>query len=145
MTIPDFCCVSLSKMYGHDWKRSCPKGNSSALPFMTAFEHHENMVLWQMLFSLWKASVRERDSLCCWLSLYWRERGTWRSRRWSPGLSDSDVRKWFSDLKGNLISPEKHLAQNTSSIFFPLLLTADRMMLFRKVACPWLRRVFTLF
>lgn len=38
---------------------SVPKGNSSSLPLLTIFEHHENMVLWQMLVSLWKASARE--------------------------------------------------------------------------------------
>lgn len=62
MITPNFCCVSLSKMYGHDWKRSCPKGNGSALPLMAVFVHHEDTVLWLMLVSLLKASVREWDS-----------------------------------------------------------------------------------
>lgn len=97
-----------------------PKRNSSALPFLTMFVHHENMVLWQML---WKASGREWDRLqwCyrhCWLAFYQRERGTSRSKGSSPGLSDSDVRKWFSGLKGNLIFSEKHLGQNISCIFY---------------------------
>lgn len=52
------------------------------------------------------------------------------------GLSDSDVRKCFSDF-GNL-SPEKCLGQSISCIFLLLLITAGRKILFRKVACPWL-------
>lgn len=148
MVVADFCCIWLSKMYGHGWKRSHSKGNSSALPLMATFEYHENVVLWQMLFSLWKVSAREWDGLrwCyrwCWLVLHQRERGTWRSTGSSPGLSDSDVGKWFSDLKGHLISSEKHLGQNTSCIFFLLLITADRMILFREVASPWLLRVYS--
>lgn len=66
-----------------------------------------------MLLSLWKASLREWGSVWqCqkwhWLPLYRRERVTWSTGS-SPDLSDSDVRKWFSDLKGNLISSGKPL------------------------------------
>lgn len=67
---------------------------------------------------------------------------------WSTGssldLSDSDVRKWFSDLKGNLISFEKPQGQSISCIFLQLLITADRVILLRKVAHPELLRVHSL-
>lgn len=52
----------LSETYWHGWKRSCPKGNSSALPLTTIFEHLKNMLLWQMLFLLWKSSITEWDT-----------------------------------------------------------------------------------
>lgn len=97
-----------------------------------------------MLLSLWKASLREWGSVWqCqkwhWLALYRRERVTWSTGS-SPDLSDSDVRKWFSDLKGNLISSGKPLGRSISCIFLLLLITADRVILLRKVAHPELLR-----
>jgi len=62
----------------------------------------------------------------------------------SPGLSDSDVRKLFSDLKGSLTYSEKQLGQNTSCIFLLRLIAADRMLLFTEVACSWLLGVYSL-
>lgn len=146
MIIPDFCCASLSKMYGHDWKRSWSEGNSSALPLTTSFEYCGPMV--DAVFTVDSLLGRGDRLWYCyqwgWLSLSQRKRDTWRCTGSSPGLSDSDVRKWFSDLKGNLISSEKHQGQNTSCIFFLLLIAADRMILFREVACPWLLGVHSL-
>lgn len=52
--------------------------------------------------------------------------------------------KWFSDLKGDLISSEKTPGQSISCIFLLLLITADRVILLRKVAHPELLRVHSL-